>query len=103
MSVSQARQQFSETLNRVYRDDSRIVVEKSGIPVAAIVSLRDLEDLQYLAHVKTQGWDSVRRLRDAFADVPDDELEREIDDAISNVKRERRQASWERASAPVPR
>jgi prevent-host-death family protein len=103
MTVSQARQQFSETLNRVYRGEARVVVEKSGIPVGAIVSLRDLEDVQHLARVKAQGWDAVRRLREAFADVPDDELEREIDNAISNVKSARRRDSREHAAAPVPR
>lgn len=41
--VSQARQKFGELINRVYRQQVRIIVEKSGIPVAALVSLADLE------------------------------------------------------------
>lgn len=41
--VSQARQKFGELINRVYRQQVRIIVEKSGIPVVALVSLADLE------------------------------------------------------------
>lgn len=103
MTVSQARQQFSETLNRVYRGEARVVVEKSGIEVGAIISPRDLRDLQHLDRIRAQGWEAVARLRSAFADVPDDELEREIDNAIAEVKAERQQASGKPAPAPARR
>jgi prevent-host-death family protein len=41
--ASLARQKLGELVNRVYRRQARIIVEKSGIPVAALVSLADLE------------------------------------------------------------
>lgn len=41
--VSQARQRFGELINQVYKRQVRILVEKSGIPVATLVSLPDLE------------------------------------------------------------
>ena len=41
--VSQARQKFGELINQVYKHQVRIIVEKSGIPVVALVSLPDLE------------------------------------------------------------
>ena len=41
--VSLARQRFGELINQVYRRRLRVIVEKSGIPVAALVSLADLE------------------------------------------------------------
>jgi prevent-host-death family protein len=43
VSVSQARQKLGELINQVYKQRLRIVVEKSGIPVAALVSPADLE------------------------------------------------------------
>src|SRR5262245_55103002 len=46
MKASDARQQFSDVLNRVYRHEARVVVERSGIPVAAIVSAEDLARLR---------------------------------------------------------
>src|SRR5216684_1545697 len=48
MKASQARQEWSQILNRVFRKQTRVLVEKSGIPVAAIVSADDLERLDRL-------------------------------------------------------
>src|SRR5512135_541227 len=48
VKASEARQQLPQLLNTVYRGDTRVLVERSGIPVAAIVSARDLEELTRL-------------------------------------------------------
>lgn len=41
--ISQARQALGELVNLVYKRNVRIVVEKSGIPVVAMVALSDFE------------------------------------------------------------
>ena len=41
IKASVARQQFSQLLNDVFRGKIRVVVEKSGIPVAAIISANE--------------------------------------------------------------
>jgi prevent-host-death family protein len=41
--VSQARQKLGELVNEVYKHHIRVIVEKSGIPVVALVALSDLE------------------------------------------------------------
>ncbi len=103
LSVSQARQQFSETLNRVYRGETRVIVEKNGIQMGAIVSPGDIQTLRRIDRERAQGWDAVERMRKAFADVPDDELEREVEKAIAEVKAEKRQTSSEHESMPASR
>jgi prevent-host-death family protein len=40
--ASQARQEFSQLLNKGFRREAWVIVEKSRIPVAAIVSAEDL-------------------------------------------------------------
>ncbi|MDP9371376.1 MAG: type II toxin-antitoxin system prevent-host-death family antitoxin [Chloroflexota bacterium] len=42
VKASEARQQWSQLLNWVFRKGTHMIVEKSGIPVAAIVSADDL-------------------------------------------------------------
>jgi prevent-host-death family protein len=42
IKTSEARQHWSRILNKVYKDEARVVVEKSGIPVAAVISTKDL-------------------------------------------------------------
>ena len=43
IKLTEARSTFSALVNDVYRTHDRVIVEKSGIPVAAIVSVTDLE------------------------------------------------------------
>jgi len=45
IKASEARVHFGEVLKRVHSGEARLVVEKGGIPVVAIVSLEDLERL----------------------------------------------------------
>ena len=46
LNVSDARKHFSTLVNQVARKEARVLVEKSGAPVAAIVSAEDLRRLQ---------------------------------------------------------
>jgi len=48
MKISEVKQQFNRLVNQVYRRETRVMVEKSGIPVAGIVSAEDLERLDRL-------------------------------------------------------
>lgn len=48
ISVGQVRDRFSETLNQVAYQGARVVIERHGKDVAALVSVEDLELLQSL-------------------------------------------------------
>jgi prevent-host-death family protein len=54
IKASVARQQFSKMLNEVFRGESRVVVEKSGIPVAAIIPAKDLQLLARLEQERAE-------------------------------------------------
>jgi hypothetical protein len=57
-------------------------VEKSGIPVAAIVSADDLERLTRLETERAEHFTALDRIREAFSDVPDEELAAEVASAV---------------------
>lgn len=97
MKASEARQQFAQVLNKVFRREARVLVEKSGIPVAAIVSAQDLERLNRLDAERGERFKVIDEMRAAFADVPEEELEREVDRALAEVRAE--QAGPRRARA----
>ena|SRR5579859_3805411 len=86
MKASDARQNFSEVLNRVFRRETRVLVEKSGIPVAAIISAQDLERLTRLDEERKKDFAILDEIRAAFHDVPPDEVEREVARAIQEVR-----------------
>lgn len=90
ISVSQARQQWSELLNKVFRRETRVIVEKSGIPVAAIVSAADFERLNRLEAERRERFKALEDTWEAFKDVPPDELEREVTRALEEVRAENR-------------
>ena len=48
MKMIDAKHQFSQILNRVFHSKRRVLVEKGGIAVAAIVSAEDLRRLDRL-------------------------------------------------------
>ena len=92
MKLTETKQQLSQVVNRVARGEARVVVEKSGLPVAAIISMEEYR------RFKNQEQDAARRLSheafsrisDAFKDVPDEELERELAKAQAEVRAELR-------------
>ncbi len=90
IKASVARQQFSQLLNDVFRKESRIVVEKSGIPVAAIISASDFTRLARLEAERNKDFAILDEMREAFKDVPAEEIEREVARAINQVRKENR-------------
>jgi len=98
MKISDVRSHLNTLVNRVYRKETRVVVEKSGIPVAAIVSLEDLERLERLDRERAARFAIIDEFRKAFAGVPDEELEREAARAVAEARAEMR-AEREQATA----
>jgi prevent-host-death family protein len=89
-NVSEARRQFSETLDRVRRHEARVVVEKRGIPVGAIVSIEDLKVIESNDRNKVALLEALDETRRAFDGIPPEEIEEEIWKAIADVKAESR-------------
>lgn len=92
MSVSEARQRFSDALNRVREDDVRIIVEKSGIPVAAVVPISVLEGDEERERRRQEALAALKIAQSGFVGEPEEEVEREIAMAIEEVKQETRLA-----------
>jgi len=83
MKISDVKNGLSSLVNKVYRKETRILVEKAGIPVAALVSADDLHRLQQLDRAWDEGTRAIERFSQAFADVPVDELEAQIAQIIA--------------------
>jgi len=86
ISASEARQQFSRLLNQVFRRETRVLIERSGIPVAAIVSAEDAARLEEYDSERQADFAILDEVQDAFDDVPADELEQEVTRAIRRAR-----------------
>jgi prevent-host-death family protein len=83
MKISDVKNQLSSLVNEVYRKEKRILIEKAGIPVAALVSADDLARLEERDRRWEEGTRAMERMSLAFADVPVDELEARISEIIA--------------------
>jgi len=91
INVTEARQRWSQLLNQVFRSETRVVVEKSGIPVAAIISAKDLERFNRLEAQRAERFKVLDEMREAFKDVSAEDIEREVAKALAEVREESRQ------------
>ncbi len=89
MKASQARQEWSQILNRVFRKQTRVLVEKSGIPVAAIVSADDLERLDRLDAERRARFEAIEAIRAKNTHKDPDEVEQDIAEEIAAMRAER--------------
>ena len=100
IKASEARQQWSELINKVFRKETRVIVEKSGIPVAAIVSAEDLERLNRYDQERRERFKALEETWEAFKDVPAEEIEAEVAQALEQVRAENRRKEEQPANNP---
>lgn len=99
VKASEARQRFSELVNRVHDTGERIVIEKNGAAMAGIVSREDLRDLDWMDRQRQREQAALARIRDGFRDVSEEEMEREVEKALAESRQEAREAVSKREPA----
>jgi prevent-host-death family protein len=87
-NFTNTRQHLSQIVNQVARRETRILIEKSGVPVAGIVSADDLRRLAELDAARDERAEAMREISRAFADVPLDELEAQVTRALRQTREE---------------
>lgn len=90
LKASAVRSNWSKLLNQVFKEQTRVIVEKSGIPVAAVISAEDLSRLTRLEEERNERFKVIDRMRAAFKDIPDDEIEQQVDKAVAEVRASKR-------------
>jgi prevent-host-death family protein len=85
MSLTETKQNFSKVVNQVARGEARVVVEKSGAPVAAVISPQEFREYKRLKekddHLRHRLEASLIEFSRHFDDVSDEELERVLAEA----------------------
>jgi len=90
MKTSDVRKDWSQVLNTIFKGQTRIVVEKSGIPVAAVISAADLERFTTLEKQRMERFKILDEIGKAFQDIPQEKLLAEVKNAIKQVREEKR-------------
>jgi prevent-host-death family protein len=87
--ASEARQRFGELIKQVFSRRSRIIVEKGGIPVVALVALSDLERWTRLDREREERFQVLRDIQARNADKTVEEVERDVAEEIAAIRREK--------------
>lgn len=88
LKFTEARPKLSSILDRVFQRRARVRLYKGSTPVAAIVSIGDLERLESLDRERDAAFTRMEKIGEAFLDVSEDELEMRINEAIAHVRAE---------------
>lgn len=90
VEASKVRQEWTKLLHAVSHRQARVVIERSGAPVAAIVSTDDLAQLEKLETERRRDVTILETFGEPFKDVPDEELEAAVANAVSQARAEHR-------------
>lgn len=93
MDIGEIEDSLATVVTSVSRNDARVVVERHGQPVAAIISIEDLRRFAELQKAKEDELAVFDRIEAAFADVPAEEIEAAADRAIARVRASARAGS----------
>src|SRR5258707_653366 len=87
LTATEVISDLPEIVGRVRRGNTRLIVEEDGRPVAAIISARDFDLFQFMLAKREEHFRVLDETRAAFADVPEEEIEREVAKAIASARR----------------
>lgn len=97
IKASDARQQWSVLISEVFRKEKRVIVEEDGRPVAAVISTDDLARLDSYDRQRAERFKILDEVGTAFRDVPPEEIEREVGQALDQVR-----ADAHQETSPTP-
>ena len=92
MNISEVQNALSSVVDEVRQSNIRVIMEKSGTPVAAIISAADLERFLAFERRRAEQFKVIDEIREAFKDIPPEEIERETDRIIARIRAEDRAA-----------
>jgi prevent-host-death family protein len=90
LEITEVQSHLVNLVHDVALKQGRVLVEGAGAPVAAIVSVEDYRQLTRLDAQIAERHRVVEAIREAFRDVPAEELERETAKALAEVRAEMR-------------
>ena len=92
--------QWSMLLDQVSKHDVHVLVEKGGVPVAAIISAKELRRLERIAAAWDEPFKALDRTGEAFKNESPEDIEREVAKAVEEARAELRAEAQSAKKAP---
>lgn len=78
IDVADLSGQLSRYLEEILRRETRVVIERSGVPIAVVIAPEDFERLERLDRQRSARLNAIASISAALNDVPLEELEAEL-------------------------
>ena len=88
VGAADARARFAELVNAAAKNGDRVLIEKNGVPAAALISAFEYERMLSLIDERWRATSVIDEIREKFKDVDPDELQREVDKAFKEARAE---------------
>ncbi len=85
-----ARTHFGEIMKRSFKNGEHFVVEKSGIPMIAIINAKEYEEYTRIMGSREEHFKIIDTIRKKAPNIPSHEIENDINEAITNVRKSKR-------------
>ena len=83
IGAREARSKFSDLIGSVRFGKEEVIVERSGKPMAAMIPI---ELYERLVAEKRARFEVLDRIRSQLPDIPPEEIDRDLADAVSKVR-----------------
>lgn len=83
VSIGEARDELDRLASEVASRSARVLIDRGGEPVAALVSPDDLSRVEFLDRQLHRAATAMDAFSEALADVPVDELDAKIDEIVA--------------------
>ena len=83
VSAGDARKRLGELLEGVYYRGDEVVIERAGKPMAAVIPAHVYQSIK---ERRERLFQMIERIQERTKDVPPEELERHIEEAIREVR-----------------
>ncbi len=94
MRISDFRQKVNSVFKNLYDEpDKRVIIEKSGMTVGAVIGRSDLHRLMQLDRETEDFFNSTKQGREAFKAISEDEI---MENAVKAVREVRQEIQEER-------
>lgn len=90
VGVADAVKLNESELAEIARGDVRVVLQRDGKDVVALISAADLERLEYLELLRAQRYKAIEEIQSRNADKDPEEVERDVAEAVAEVRAEAR-------------
>jgi len=86
LTLSKVESCLSSLVEAVSNQETRVIIQKDGVSVATLVSIKDLQRLITFEREQAERFAVVERMREAFADVPSEQIEQDVVDIIRELR-----------------